>query len=62
MAWVWGCRLENNSSCWKDHDCCGSLSRKSYKTKEEAERAGRRHEYQTGHKVSVWSIGRKRWK
>jgi hypothetical protein len=67
MAWIWLCSRDNNASRpsldgWR----CGAVSRKSFKTKEQAERAGTRHRcagnwpgYVGG--VEVRDIGRKRW-
>ena len=50
--WVWECNWENGSSCFEDFEACKAASRLTYSSKEEAEKAGRRHR----HTVTVWQI------
>lgn len=58
---IWACRYDNGASDWRDSERCLACSRKSYKTKKEAEDGAKRHQYRTGHSVEVKDIGRTRW-
>jgi hypothetical protein len=67
MAWIWLCSKNNNASRPSiDGYRCVAVSRKSFKTKEAAERAGERHKcpldgpYDVGG-VEVRDIGRRQW-
>jgi len=54
--WYWYCTAENETLDWKDHWRCIAHSRLTYASEEEARRAGQKHVYSKGHKISVAKI------
>ena len=61
--WVWICDHLHNASDWKDSEDCKATSRKTFPTKEKAEKALARHIKNAWHSNyiekpswSIWSI------
>jgi hypothetical protein len=58
--WYWYCIEQNRTMDWRDHWECGSTSRLTYSTEQEANRAASTHEARNkGHAVRVAKIPRK---
>ena len=51
--WFWSCTEDNGASDWKDSWSCGAVSRLTYSTKEDAEKASKAHGRKRGHTIRV---------
>lgn len=59
--YIWLCVATNGATSFKDYHVCRAFSRKSYKTKEAAEKAGKGHRCKLGYsKIEIKDIGKRK--